>query len=199
MFAKLALASVLFGGVAAFVPAPPSQQAESPDGRFKIDPVHSSVIFKVRHMNTASFYGRFNAPTGMVLIDADTPADSMVKFSIPTKNIDTGNADRDKHLRGADFFNADEFANIEFESTKVVAKGKDGYDVTGDLTLHGVKKSMTVHVQKSGFSHSAQMGTVVGLETTFQFKRSDFGMSMYLEGGVLGDEIDVILSIEAAK
>jgi len=135
----------------------------------------------------------------MVMVDAESPAESIVKFTIPAAKVDTNNADRDKHLRSPDFFNADEFKTIEFESTKVEAKGKDELEVTGDLTLHGVKKSITAHVKQTGFLEKTQMGPRVGYETTLKIKRSDFGMKFGLDNGGVGDDVDLIVSVEAGK
>jgi polyisoprenoid-binding protein YceI len=211
MLRDLKLASLALCGLAALPfaaqqkspPAPKAggqeKAAAGPDGRFTIDPVHSTVIFKIRHMGVSDFYGRFNEVSGMVMVDADTPAESLVKFTIPAAKVDTNNADRDKHLRSADFFNADEFKTIEFESTKVEAKGKDELEVTGDLTLHGVKKSISAHVKQVGFAEKTQMGARVGYVTTLKIRRSDFGMKLGIDNGGVGDEVELIVSVEAGK
>lgn len=215
MLRDLTFASLVLGGLTALTlaaqqkapPAPkpaapqPAAQGKTagPDGRYSIDPVHSTVIFKIRHMGVSDFYGRFNEVSGMVMVDAEKPAESMVKFTVPPAKVDTNNPDRDKHLRSADFFNADEFKTIEFDSTKVEAKGKDEFEVTGDLNMHGVKKSVTAHVKQVGFADTKQMGVRVGYETTLTIKRSDFGMKMFLDNGALGDDVELIVSVEAAK
>jgi polyisoprenoid-binding protein YceI len=211
MVRDLTFASLVLGGLTALTlaaqqkapPAPkPAAQEKSaggPDGRYSIDPVHSTVIFKVRHMGVSDFYGRFNEVSGMVMVDAEKPAESVVKFTVPAAKVDTNNPDRDKHLRSADFFNADEFKTIEFDSTKVESKGKDEFEVTGDLNLHGVKKSITAHVKQVGYADTKQMGIRVGYETKLTIKRSDFGMKMFLDNGALGDDVDLIVSVEAAK
>jgi polyisoprenoid-binding protein YceI len=202
-FALCGLAALPFAAQQKSPPAPKGTAQEKPaggpDGRYTIDPVHSTVIFKIRHMGVGDFYGRFNEVGGMVMVDAEKPAESIVKFTLPAAKVDTNNPERDKHLRSADFFNADEFKTIEFESTKVEAKGKDELEVTGDLTLHGVKKSITAHVKQTGFLEKSQMGARVGYETTLKIKRSDFGMKFFLDNGGLGDDVELIVSVEAGK
>lgn len=205
-FASLALcglAAIPFAAQQKSPPAPKGgaqeKSATGPGGQFTIDPVHSTVIFKIRHIGVSDFYGRFNEVSGTVKVDAANPAQSTVKFTVPAAKVDTNNADRDKHLRSPDFFNADEFKTIEFESTKIEAKGKDEFEVTGDLTIHGVKKSISAHVKQVGFAEVPKMGTRVGYETTLKLKRSDFGMKMFLDNGALGDEVELIVSVEAGK
>jgi polyisoprenoid-binding protein YceI len=199
MFGKLVSASLVLLGLAV-VPLAGSQKAGGgADGAFKIDPVHSTVLFKIRHLGVSNFWGRFNEANGTVTIDAAKPAASKIHFSIPAAKVDTNNPDRDKHLRGPDFFNADEFKTIDFDSTKVEAKGKDELEVTGDLSLHGAKKSITVHVKQIGFADIPKMGARVGFEASFQIRRSDFGMKSASDGGMLGDEVDLIVNVEAAK
>jgi polyisoprenoid-binding protein YceI len=177
----------------------PEKAGGGPSGRFTIDPVHSNVIFKIRHMGVSDFYGRFDEVTGMIMVDGDDPAESIVKFSIPAAKVDTNNPDRDKHLRGGDFFNADEFKTIEFESTKIEAKDKDDFELTGDLTLHGVKKSVTADAKLIGFVEKSQMGARVGYVATLKIRRSDFGMKRFLDDGALGDDVELIVSVEAGK
>jgi polyisoprenoid-binding protein YceI len=200
MLGKLLSASlVLLGFAVVPLAAPQKAGGGGADGAFKIDPVHSTVLFKIRHMGVSNFRGRFNEANGTVTIDAAKPTASTIHFSIPAAKIDTNNADRDKHLRGTDFFNADEFATINFDSTKVEPKGKDELEVTGDLSLHGVKKSITVHVKQIGYADIPKAGVRVGFEASFQIRRSDFGMKSASDLGMLGDEVDLIVNVEAAK
>src|SRR5262245_14811517 len=199
MLGKLASASLVLLGVAALPLAASQKAAGGADGTFKIDPVHTSVVFKIRHMGVSNFYGRFNEANGSVTIDAAKPENSKIHFSIPAAKVDTNNPERDKHVRGPDFFNSDEFKTIDFDSTKVAAKGKDELEVIGDFTMHGVKRSITVHVKQVGYADIPKMGPRVGFETAFQIKRSDFNMKGPADMGMLGDEVDLIVSIEAAK
>lgn len=197
--ASAALALLVVSGLAVVPLAASQKAAGGADGVFKIDPVHTSVLFKIRHMGVSNFYGRFDEAGGEVTMNAAKPAESKVRFSLPAGKVDTNNADRDKHLRGPDFFNADEFKTIDFTSTKVEPKGKDEFEVTGDLSLHGVKKSITIHAKQIGYADIPKMGARLGLETSFSIKRSDFGMKGFIDNGMLGDEVDLTVSIEAGK
>jgi len=110
----------------------------------KIDPVHSTVGFKIRHL-FANVTGRFTDVSGAIDVDPAHPETASVDATIAIKSIDTANAMRDKDLRGANFFDADQFPTMTFKSTKVAVSGQEA-DVTGDLTLHGVTKPVTLHV-----------------------------------------------------
>jgi polyisoprenoid-binding protein YceI len=160
------------------------------------DPVHSSLIFKSTHLNnTSNVYGRFNGPKATITVDNNELTG--VEASVETKNVDTGVEKRDNHLRSPDFFNAAEFPQITFKSTNVKKTGDNQYEVTGDLTLHGVTKSITATVAKTGESDSKQMGHRTGWESTFKVKRSDYGMNNMI--GMVGDEVEVTIAIEAKK
>lgn len=180
----LALAAVLgFGGVA--------QAADS----YKVDPVHSTVIFKIFHFNIAPFYGRFDAPEGSFVLDDDA-AKSTFEFTIPVDKVDTGNEKRDNHLKGPDFFNAKQFPTINFKS-KSVKKSDNGYEVTGDLTIHGVTKETTVNVDKTGQGKDPMGKERAGLAATFTIKRSDFDVSYMPQG--LGEDVTLMVGIEGLK
>lgn len=162
-----------------------------------IDPVHTSVVFKVRHMNTSNFYGRFNKTTGTVVMNEEKPAESKVELLIAVDSIDSNNDGRNTHLKSPDFFNAKEFPQIEFIS-HTVKKVDKHWKVDGDLTMHGETKSMSLDVEVTG-SGDMRGTKIIGFESTFKLKRSDFGMSGMLDA--LGDEITVMAGFEctAAK
>lgn len=162
---------------------------------FKVDNTHSTVIFRVKHMNASYAYGRFNVVSGTFTIDEANPAASSFDFTIKTDSIDTADAKRDAHLKKADFFNAAQYPTITFKSQTVKAAADKGtYDVTGDLSLHGVTKPITVKIQHSGTARSLIVGTIAGIESTFTIKRSDFGMKGMI--GPVGDEVTITLSAE---
>ena len=117
---------------------------------YKLDPVHSSVLFKAKHLNVADFYGRFNDFSGTVTFDNENPSKSSVNLEVKVESLDTHEAKRDQHLKSPDFFNAKQFPVIAFKSTKVEKAGADSYKVTGDFTLHGVTKPVTVEFKKTG-------------------------------------------------
>ena len=163
---------------------------------FQVDTVHSSVIFRVKHMNASYAYGRFNDVTGKFLIDEADPSKSVFDLTINAESIDTANAKRDLHLKGPDFFNAKQFPTITFKS-KAVAKTATGYNVAGDLTLHGVTKSVTFKLGVTGSGKGMKAEELSGVEATAVLKRSDFGMT-YMVGPV-GDEVTVTAALEGSR
>ena len=166
---------------------------------FKIDGVHSSVIFKINHLGTSNFYGRINMAEGEFTFDPASPDSASINVTLKTDNIDSGNAQRDGHLKSPDFFDAKQFPTITFKSTGVKKVG-DGYQLTGDLTLHGQTKPITakfVHIGEK--DAGAKFGYRSGFEATFTIKRSDFGMKFMAENGMLGDEVAVTASLEGVR
>ena len=172
--------------------APPVEASET----YKIDKGHTSVIFKVRHMNLANFYGRFNETEGQIIYDAENPSGSSIEFQIKSETIDTNSEKRNKSLKGPDYLNVKQFPFIVFRSKSVKAKGAD-LEVSGEMTLLGVTRPLTVLIKKIGEGDDPWGGYRIGFETRFSFLRSDFGMKYNLKG--LGDEIDTIVSIEGIK
>ena len=162
---------------------------------YKIDPVHSAVIYQIKHFNVGNAYGRFNEPTGSVSVDNGAP--TAFTFEVKTDKVDTGNPKRDAHLKSPDFFDAKQFPTITFKSKEVKSSGDNKFDVTGDLTMHGVTKSITVPVTKTGEADTKMMGYRTGWETQVDLKRSDYGING-LQGPV-GDDVHLIISFEAQK
>jgi polyisoprenoid-binding protein YceI len=172
-----------------------SSLAQAAATTYKVDPVHSFVIFRIKHMDTGHVYGRFNEPNGTINIDDSDPGKSSFTLELQTQKVDTGVQKRDDHLRSPDFFNAKQFPTIKFAS-KEVKKTDKGYEATGDLTLHGVTKSITVNLEQTG---QGSMGPrqIIGFETTVELKRSDFGMKTMI--GPAADDVRLIISLEAGK
>src|SRR3954470_20377776 len=162
---------------------------------YKVDPAHSFVIFRIKHMDVGHVYGRFNEPSGSVTIDDADLAKSTFSLELQTAKVDTGIQKRDEHLKSPDFFNAKQFPTIKFAST-AVKKTDKGYEVTGDLTIHGVTKPITLNIEQTG---QGAMGPrqILGFETTVDLKRSDFGMKNML--GPAADDVRLIISLEAGK
>lgn len=176
------------------VALPPTTGSDPMTGSFQIDPVHSTVLFKVQHLGVSNFYGRFNDISGSLEVGED-PADSSLTLTIQTDSVDTNNKDRDNHLRNPDFFNAKQNPKITFQSTSV-EEGEDGaLQVKGTLKMHGVEKEITAAAHHIGSGDLGQMGKRTGYEARFTLRRSDFGMTNMI--GPIGDEIDVIFSLEA--
>ncbi|MCH8006166.1 MAG: YceI family protein [Planctomycetes bacterium] len=169
---------------------------QAPD-TYSVDPVHSTAIFRIKHLDVSYFYGRFNRPTGDFTFDPENPARSSFDITLLTKNIDTHSPKRDGHLKSADFFNAKQFPEITFKSTSVKKVRGDTLQVIGDLGLHGQTRQITIDLQHVGSRDTGRMGQRCGFETTFTIKRSDFGMKYMLNG--LGDEVTLMISLEGSK
>lgn len=166
-------------------------------GEFKIDGVHSSAIFKVQHLGVSQSYGRFNKIEGSFLIDKDKPESSTITVSIPVDSVDSNNAGRDKHLKSPDFFSAKEFAVMTFVSKNVKKNADGSFEVAGEFTLRGQTKPLTVTVKDGGVGKGMQGGEIAGFETTFTFKRSEFGMNFMV--GPIGDEVTVSVALEGSR
>jgi polyisoprenoid-binding protein YceI len=172
-------------------------QPMGPGDLYEIDTTHSMIIFRAKHNGVSYNYGRFNEFTGEIMIDARAVPESMVTFEVKAASVDTGNEKRDQHLRSSDFFSAKQFPLITFKSTKVREKAgkEDVLEVTGDLELHGVKKSITVDVEVTGRAKGGEGESLIGFESTFTIKRSEFGMTYGM--GSVSDDIRLTVSIEA--
>jgi len=164
---------------------------------YKLDGVHSMIIFKINHFNVSNTYGRINSPAGTFAIDPADLANSSLSISVNVADIDTNNAKRDEHLKSADFFNAKQFPTIAYKSTSIKKIDDKTFEVTGDLTLHGVTKPVTVKLAKVGEADMPGAGHRAGYETTFTIKRSDFGMSTMV--GPVGDEVTLMVNLEGVK
>ena len=166
---------------------------------FTVDKAHSEAAFQVRHILT-KVRGTFRDFSGTINFDKAKPEDSSVEFRIKATSIDTGNQKRDDHLRSPDFFDVATHPEIVFKSTKVVPKGGDKFEVTGDFTMHGVTKSLTLPVAFLGEQKFGK-GVKAGFETAVTINRKDFGLNWNraLEsGGVLvGEEVEISINIEA--
>lgn len=167
-------------------------QAPATADEWKIDTTHATIAFAVSHMNVSDQHGRFNTFDGSVTT-GDNPA---FAFTVQADSVDTNNAKRDDHLRSPDFFNTKQFPTISFTSTAVTANDA-GYELTGDLNLHGVTESITVQLNKVGEIDDPWGNHRAGFETSFTIKRSDYGMENMLE--MIGDEVTLTVIFEAIR
>ena len=171
-------------------------------GTWVIDPTHTSLGFSARHAMVAKVRGTFGEFAGSFTIDGDNLAASTAEVTIQVASIDTKTADRDAHLTSPDFLDAETFPTITFVSTAVAPKGDDVV-ITGDLTIHGVTKSVEIEYEFVGISQDPWGQTKIGFEGSTKISRKDFGLTCNaaLEtGGVLvGDEIKLNLDVEATK
>jgi polyisoprenoid-binding protein YceI len=152
------------------------------------------VAFTIRHNGASNFHGVIYGPKGEFSIDPDA-AKCSLDVSIPVAGILTGNAKRDQHLKSPDFFKAEEFPNITFKATSFKSAGEGRYNMTGDLTLTGVTKAVTVPLVVTGKGRGMG-GEVIGVESTFTIKRTDFRMDKFVKEGALGDEVTVTVALE---
>jgi polyisoprenoid-binding protein YceI len=168
-------------------------------GTWSIDPVHTDVSFTVRHMMVSKVRGKFHGVTGSIVL-AEDPLESSVTVDIDLGSIDTGEQQRDAHIRSADFFEVETFPTMSFRSTGVRAAGDDVV-VTGDLTLHGVTRSIDLDVEVNGFTKDPYGGTRCGFSASTELNRKDYGITIDLPmdggGAVVGDKIKVLLEVEA--
>jgi polyisoprenoid-binding protein YceI len=171
-------------------------------GTWVIDAAHTNIGFSVRHAMVAKVRGSFGDFSGSFTIDGANIAASTAELTIQTASIDTKQADRDGHLKSADFLDVENFPTITFTST-AVAGGGDDVVVTGDLTIHGVTKSVDVKWEFVGISQDPWGNTKIGFEGKAKINRKEFGLiwNAALEtGGVLvGDDITLTFDVEAAK
>jgi polyisoprenoid-binding protein YceI len=170
---------------------------------YAIDKNHSEANFKIRHL-MSRVTGKFDDFAGTITTDGKDAAASKVEFSIKTASVDTGNGDRDKHLKTADFFDAEKYPEITFKSTSIKAGSKKNvYDVTGDLTMRGVTKRVTLPVEFLGFAKDPWGNDRAGFSLSTTLNRKDYGINWNkaLDNGgyLLSDDVDITVDIEAAK
>ena len=169
-----------------------------------IDPSHSTAGFKVRHLMVSNVRGEFSGVAGTVVFDAEDSANSKVEAAIDATTIQTREAQRDQHLKSADFFDVEKFPKITFVSKKVAPVGDGEWRVIGDLTMHGVTKEVHLDVEGPTPEVKDPWGNMkVGATATTKVNRKDFGLvwNVALEaGGVLvGDEVAIQLEVEMAR
>lgn len=172
-------------------------------GTYTIDPSHSRIGFVARHAMVTKVRGGFNDFAGSFTIDADTPAASTAEITIQAASVDTRNEDRDAHLRSNDFFAMEEHPEIRFVSTAVEQVDDENYRVTGDLTLRGVTKPVTIDLEYHGAATDPWGNTRVGFEGSTQVNRKDWGLvwNTPLDGGgiLVSEKVTLEFEISATK
>jgi polyisoprenoid-binding protein YceI len=171
---------------------------------WKLDPAHSHAEFKVKHMMISNVKGSFNGLSGTLYENSSDPTLSAVEASIDINTISTGDVQRDAHLKSADFFDAAQYPAMTFKSTSVKPNGDGGYNVTGDLTLHGQTRQQVFSVDGPSAPGKDPWGnTRIGLSATAKISRKDFGLNWNaaLEtGGILvGDDVHITLEVQFIK
>ncbi len=164
---------------------------------YKVDPIHSTSVFRLKHANTAWFWGRFNEPGGSFSLDAADVTKSTFTIELDATRVDSGNEKRDAHLRSPDFFNAKQYPKISFKSKSVKkGEGENMLEVSGDLTMHGVTKPITAAVELTGKGEFPPGTKRAGIEATLVVKMSDFE---FKGNPGLSDEVKVIVALEGVK
>ena len=170
---------------------------------WKIDPAHSEADFAIKHMAISTVHGTFRGVSGIGHLDPANMAASSVDATIDVKTVSTGVDARDGHLRGPDFFDTDKFPTMHFKSTSTKKVG-DGYDIYGDLEMHGVTKPVTLRLESPGKPQADAKGVQhCGFTATATLNRKEFGLlyAQKTSGGdaMLGDDIKIELNIEAVR
>ena len=171
--------------------------------KWKIDTIHSSVNFSIRHLMVSKVHGKFAKWSGTVEFDEQNPSASQIAAQIEVSSIDTGEPQRDGHLRSADFFEVEKYPQMTFRSTKVEAAGDGAFKVTGDLSMHGVTKSVVLDAEFAGRAKNPRTGTAhAGFSAHTSLNRKDFGLNFNVAmdaGGVMvGDKVEISIEIETA-
>jgi polyisoprenoid-binding protein YceI len=176
---------------------------ETLTGDYTLDLAHTRIGFAARHAMVTKVRGQFNEFDGTAHLDAENPANSHVEINIKVASIDTRNKDRDAHLRTNDFLAMDEFPEITFRSTRVEQAGESKFDVTGDLTIRGITKPVTVNFEVNGGAQDPWGNFRVGFEGQTTINRKDWGVNWNaaLEAGgvMVSDKVTLEFEVEAIK
>lgn len=168
-----------------------------------VDPAHSTAEFAIRHLMISTVRGRFSGISGQIVGDPNDWTGATAEIVIDAASVDTRQPDRDQHLRSADFFDVEKYPTITFKSTRIVKTGENRYEITGDLTIHGVTKSVTIQAESLGQSKDPWGGVRAGISAETRINRKDFGLhwNQVLEtGGVLvGDEVRINVELELIR
>jgi len=166
---------------------------------YKIDPAHATFLFKVNHLGFSNTYGMFPGVEGSFVVDEAKPANSSVELKIKVDSVNSNNEKRDQHLKSPDFFNSKQNQWITFKSTAVKPSGKNKFKVTGDLTVNGVTKSVTLDLTRNRTGQDPWGATRTGFDGALKLKRSDYNMT-YMQGeNSVGDNVELTFSVEGIK
>ena len=164
---------------------------------FEVDPAHSFVTFKVSRGGASFIVARFNGLEGKAVWDEANPAAGSLELTIQTGSVDSGNERRDTHIKSPDFLNAKQFPVITYKSSKIEKSGADAYNVTGDFSLHGVTKPLTITLKKVGGGETRRGGFTLGYEAEFIIKRKDFGVGQ--DRSPAGEDVHCNVNVLATR
>ncbi|MBI1870762.1 MAG: YceI family protein [Chlamydiae bacterium] len=163
---------------------------------YVIDPVHSSITFKIRHF-LSKVTGTFDKFEGVIAVNRENMETNTTQATIEAASINTRNEKRDHHLQSPDFFDVEKYSKITFQSKSWKKIGEDQYEVTGDFTMKGVTKEIFLNVKSTGFGKGMENMDLSGWEAETVIKKSDFGITY--GGSALGDEVEIAIEVEAHK
>jgi polyisoprenoid-binding protein YceI len=173
------------------LPAAPLSSAD-----YDVDDDHTFALFRIQHMNAGFTWGRFDAIAGQVSYDPANPAGNAISLTIQAASVSTGVSKMEDHLKTPDFFDVKQFPTLTFTSKSFAKRGEGQYEVSGDLTIRGITKPITVQATRAGIStHAFSKKPLVGFETVFEVNRNDFGITY--GPGVVGDTVRITLAVEA--
>jgi len=164
---------------------------------YQIDPVHSSVIFRIKHLSISNVYGKFTDFQGTLKIDPENPTNNSIDAYVSTQSIDTDTPKRDDHLRSPVFLNAESFPKVSVHSKSWKQIDTDLFEVSGDLTLHGITCPLTVKLELTGAGKDPWGGYRIGFDTSFSIKRKDFKMRKM--HNAVGNTVKITVGIEAIR
>jgi len=195
--AWIALAASVVAGATFLAPKSLARTAENTAAAsaFEVDPVHSMIVFRIKHMGVSYTYGTIHQPTGSYALDFNDPSKSTLEVTAKIDNIDTGNDGRDKHLKSPDFFSSRQFPEISFVGKSFEVTDDGEMLVTGDLTMLGKSNPVEAHISWVGEADTGR-GVKSGFEAEFKIERSKWGMTKYIEEGALSDEVTLYVTIE---
>jgi len=166
--------------------------------KYMLDASHSQIVFSYNHLGFSTTFGMFSGFEGEIMFDQDNPANSSVTVSMPVKSMFTGWEKRDGHFMSADFFDATDDEMVSFTSTSIEVTGEDTANITGDLTLNGMTKSVVLDAKLNGTGQHPMAGKDwAGFDATTTLMRSDFGVGAFAPA--VSDAVEVRISLEAAK
>ena len=171
--------------------------------KWTIDTMHSEVLFKVKHLVISTVTGSFKSFNGGASFQEGTLAGADINFSIDVNSVDTNQGQRDAHLKSSDFFDAENYPAIEFQSTSFTQKDDENYTLTGDLTIRGVTKQVEINAEYGGTEKDAYGNQKIGFEITGTVNRKEFGLTynaLTETGGIaIGENIKLIANIQLQK
>jgi polyisoprenoid-binding protein YceI len=177
-----------------------ASQVPVPAGTWNVDPIHSSIEFHVKHLGIVTVKGVFTDFQGSLHV---APDGASAEGSVKVASVDTREDKRDGHLRSPDFFDAEQFPEITFESTSITSTGGDEFQVVGDFTIHGVTHTLTLSATLEGAETDHEGKERVGLSANGQINRTDYGMTFNMALGsgnvVVGEKVKILLEISAVK